>query len=404
MVSADFMTQPIRDAANFLPVTEVHLVLSSAYLLLAPLCNVFDTLTLMSLQQHLAILFTLMLLYAIWRVWKGVRRGTTAWREVKSALISLAVFVAFYAAGAVIPRPMAALVVDPALSDVLVVVDFHSHTKYSHDGAPWFSVEANRRWHQKSGFDVAYITDHRTVQGAEQGIANNPSLSGQGTMLLQGLEVVWDGAHVNLLGAERMYRGLTDPALRDIDTTALRLASMVPNHEPIVIFTFPDLLRHRHPASGPGTMGERAMELVDGSPKGLGQVRRQRTLITSIADTLNLALVAGSDNHGWGFTAPAWTLLQIPGWRGMSTDSLSEAIEQSIRTAGFDATQVVERREANTSLSTWRLVATVPLVAGRMFTMLSDNERVSWLIWIWVIVLGQVAWRRWKRGSVPAAA
>ena len=404
MVSADFMVQPIRDAADFLPVTEVHLVLSSGYLLLAPLCNVFDTLTLMSLQQHLAILVTLMLLYAIWRVWKGVCRGTTVWREVRTALISLVLFIAFYAAGAVIPRPMAALAVDPALSNVLVVVDFHSHTKYSHDGAPWFSPEANRRWHQKAGFDVAYITDHRTVQGAEEGIAHNPSLAGRGTMLLQGLEVVWDGAHVNLLGAERMYRGLTDPALRDIDTTALRLASMVPDHEPIVIFTFPDLLRHRHPASGPGTMGERAMELVDGSPKGLGQVRRQRVLITSIADTLNLALVAGSDNHGWGFTAPAWTLLQIPGWRGMGTDSLSEAIEQSIRAGGFSATQVVERREANTSLSQWRLMATVPLVVGRMFTMLSENERVSWLIWIWVIVLGQVAWRRWKRGSVPAAA
>jgi hypothetical protein len=88
----------------------------------------------------------------------------------------------------------------------------------------------------------------------------------------------------------------------------------------------------------------------------------------------------------------------------MSTDSLSTAIEQSIRTSGFDATEVVERREANTSLSNWRLVATVPLVTARMFTMLSDNERVSWLIWIWAVVALQAAWRRrQRRAALPRA-
>src|SRR5437764_10613241 len=54
-------------------------------------------------------------------------------------------------------------------------------------------------------------------------------------------------------------------------------------------------------------------------------IYRQR--IVHIADSLNLALVTGSDNHGWGRAAPGWTLMRIPGWRGMSTDSLSRRIE-----------------------------------------------------------------------------
>ena len=404
MVSADFMVDPVRNASTFMPVTEVHLVVSSGYLLLAPICNVLDTLTLMSLRQHVAILVTLIVLYAAWRGWRGRRRGTGMWREVRAAVIALLSLLAVYAAGALIPRPMASLAVQPPFNDVLVVADFHSHTSYSHDGAPWFRPEANRRWHHAAGYDVAYITDHRTVRGAEEGIANNPPLAGQGTMILQGLEVVWDGAHVNILGAQRMYKGLTDTALRDVDSTALALASMVPDHEPIVVYTFPNLMRHLHAANGAGTAGARAIELVDGSPKGLGDSRRKRPLITSDADTLNMAMVAGTDNHGWGFTAPGWTLLQIPGWRGMSTDSLSWAIEQSIRHSGFDATEVVERREANTSLTNWRLAATVPLVVARMFTMISDNERVSWLIWIWAVVFAQIAWRRRKRGTAAAAA
>lgn len=394
MGSAAFAANPLRDASTFEPIPYVHLVLSAGYLLLAPICNVYDALSLMSLQQHVVILASLVGLYAVWRIWRAVRGGTTVGRELAAGVLALVGLLAVYAAGILVPRPMAALAVDSPFNNAVLVADFHSHTSYSHDGAPWFGPEANRRWHQRAGYDVAYVTDHRTVRGAAEGIARNPDQAGQGTMILQGLEVVWDGAHVNVLGAQRTYRGLTDPNLRDIDDTALTMASMLPNHEPIVIYTFPGELRHLHPASGPGTAGVRAMEIVDGSPRGLGQARRKRTVVSAIADSLNLALVSGTDNHGWGFTAPAWTLIQLAGWRGMGTDSLAEAIDRVIRSNGFEATRVVERRQASTSLSSWRLAATLPLVATRMLTMLSENERVSWLIWIWAIVLGRFAWRR----------
>ncbi len=399
--TAPFAVDPLRDASTYEAVPFVHLVLSSGYLLLAPVCNVFDALSLMSLQQHVAILASYAVLFAAWRSWCGVRRGTTVRREATVFAVSLVGLVLVYAAGVLVPRPMAALAVDTPLNDVVLVADFHSHTRFSHDGAPWFSPEANRRWHQRAGYDVAYITDHRTVRGAEEGIAGNPDQAGRATMLLQGLEVVWGGAHVNILGAERTYRGLTDPNLRDIDDTALTMASMLPNHEPIVVFTFPGKLQFLHAAAGRGTPGIRAVEIVDGSPRGLGETRRKRTVINTIADTLNLALVAGTDNHGWGYTAPAWTLIQLPGWRGMGTDSLAESIDRVIRTGGFEATRVVERRQASTSISAWRLAATLPLVATRMFTMLSENERVSWLIWIWGIVLAGFAWRRrrWSPAS-----
>ncbi len=404
ILSANFAVEPIRDASNLQPVNGVQMVVSSGYLLLAPICNVFDTLSLMSLGQHVAILVTLVVLFAAWRLWRARRRGARLWGEVNAVALGLAALVAVYAAAILVPRPMAAMAVNAPFSDVLVVVDFHSHTNYSHDGAPWFTPEANRRWHREAGFDAAYITDHRTVAGAEAGLAKNPPLAGEGTTLLQGLEVVWDQAHVNLLGAERSYRGVTDPNLRDIDDSSLTLASLIPGHEPIVVYTFPNLLRHLHPPRGPGTPGARAMELLDGSPRGLGDSRRKRTVIAAIADTLDLALVAGSDNHGWGYTAPGWTLLQIRGWREMNADGLAAAIDQTIRNRKFEATQVVERREANTSNTAWRRAATAPLVAWRMLTMLSDNERVSWLIWIWAIVLVRFAWRRRKPGAATAAA
>ena len=84
-----------------------------------------------------------------------------------------------------------------------------------------------RAWHRKAGFDVAYIADHRTFEGAREGWANNPAQSGEETVLLPAIEAVWKGEHVNVLDADRMYRGILDAALRDVDDDALRLASLV---------------------------------------------------------------------------------------------------------------------------------------------------------------------------------
>jgi hypothetical protein len=249
-----------------------------------------------------------------------------------------------------------------------------------------------------------YITDHRTVQGAELGIANNPTQAGQGTMILQGIELGWRGEHVNVLGAERVYKGLATPGLRDLDEQSLALGSLLASREPIVIGTIPGHPDRLVPANGPGTAGMRAIEIVDGAPRGLDQSRLQRARIARLADSLRMALVTGSDNHGWGRTMPAWTLLRIPGWRGMNTDSLAYAIDRALR-FGPGATRVVERRvaaEMNGS-NPVELALTLPLVTWRMLTTLSGDERVAWIVWTWGVFLlvRLAARRRGRRATAP---
>ena len=127
-----------------------------------------------------------------------------------------------------------------------------------------------------------------------------------------------------------------------------------------------------------------AIEIVDGSPRGLAQTRRERARIVHLADSLNLALVTGSDNHGCGRAAPGWTLLRIPGWRGMGTDSLSRRIEQILRDGRKDATRVAERRTADSTTPVGHA-----LRAGRRLDDvrdLSPDERVMWIVWTWGIV------------------
>jgi hypothetical protein len=217
-------------------------------------------------------------------------------------------------------------------------------------------------------------------------------------MLLQALEASWHGEHVNILGAGRTYKGLTTPDLRDVDDQAVALASLLPGREPIIIETLPGDLSKISIAPGPRTAGVRAIEVVDGSPRGLDQTRILRSRIVHLADSLNIALVAGSDNHGWGRAAPGWTLLIVPGWRGMGTDSLAYAIDKALH-AGHQATKVVERQIAGelNGGNALELTFTLPIVVWRMFTTLSMDERVVWILWVWALF---VVWRLtgpWRR-------
>ena len=400
-LSAAWAIDPIRDAATGGSVPEATLDRSAGYLLLAPVSAILDTVTLLTVRQHVALVLTLVLGWALWW-WFSRRRMDLAVPPNRRAVriasrigIALVLLVGLYAVAVLVPRPMAAL--ETARPDVLAV-DFHAHTKYSHDGRWNWEAEDVRRWHRKAGFDAAYISDHRTFEGAREGWANNPEQSGERTILLPAIEAVWQGEHVNILDADRMYRGILDPALRDVDTEALRLASLVPGNEPVLIETIPGNLSKVIVAKGPSTAGVRAIEIVDGAPRGLAQSRQERARILDIADSANLALVAGSDHHGWGHAASAWTLLVLPGWRGVPPAEVSRAITVTLRAGGRGATRVVERYVADTDDGI-AVPLTVPLVAWGMFRTLSVDERVVWMAWIAVLVL--LSWARGMRRRRP---
>ncbi len=402
LLSAPFARPAVRDAATLLAVSEATLRRPTAYLVTAPVSNVLDTLTLLSVRQHVAVLATFLLIHALWW-WRSGRRlpsSVAPSRRIARIAARLGIpvvlFFGTYLAMAVMPRPMAALEVGPNL----IAIDFHSHTRFSHDGRPDWTPEDNRAWHRDAGFSAAYVTDHRTFEGARDGWANNPERAGEGVSLLPGIEVVWRGEHVNVLDADRMYRGLLDPAQRDIDEQSLALSSVIPGNEPVLIETIPGNLDDMVAARGPGTAGVRAIELVDGAPRGLAQGRRERARIVRLADSLNLALVAGSDHHGWGHTASGWTLMYLPGWRASGSEDLSRAISGVLRSGGFASTRVIERYVADTD-DGLSLPLTVPLVTWGMMRTLSTDERIVWLLWTLALVL-LLRLRAQRRAAPPA--
>jgi hypothetical protein len=397
ILSSAFAVSPIRDAASRSDVAEAYLERPLSYTALAPFSNVLDTLTLLTMRQHLALLIGALLLVGIWRVVRSRLRPTTPLGHVLAFGSFLLAVAVTYAAAALLPRPMAALVSDNAN---ILIADFHSHTAASHDVRSGWSVEDNRSWHRGAGFNVAYVTDHATVEAAEHGMANNPRPAAEGVTLLQSIEVTWQGEHVGILGAERAYKGILTENKRDVDEQGLQLASFVAGREPIVIWHHPRQLNRLPAAKGAGTAGVRAIEIVNGDPSAVAH-RAQREQIVALAERQNLALTSGTDNHGWGRAAPGWTMLRVFNWRSLQGDALAFQIERILRESGYRGTRVVERRVAYPATPT-ELWLTTFIVPFRMLTTLSNEERIVWLIWVWGITVGSWLWRR-RRASARAA-
>ena len=397
VVGTSFMAQvPLRDAVTHGDVSGMRLAVSREFAMLAPFCTLLDMQALLTVPQHISVLVTLLLGYATWRAVTFIR-GTTypVWRYELGGLAATVLLAPFMLllVNVLFPRPMSRLAVD---DPELVVVDMHSHTASSHDARPDWTQDRVRRWHAESGFDVAYITDHKRFGGAMDALLSNPAKAGDGVVLLSGLELRSGGQHVNVLSmtlAESTYIVHGDHLVKGI-----RLQD---GRAPIIVQTIPFTMPM---FAGPGqdslpqTM---ALELNDGAPKGLTFGLKRHAELLRLADSLNLALVAGSDNHGWGNTASGWTLIRVPGWRELTPNELAVKLETVLAT-GRNASQVVERRTP-LLLTVPQLALTVPVMFISAARGLTPPERVSWVVWGWSVLLVRLGVRRAAHLSLARA-
>ena len=410
---------PLRDAATG-AAAGAGLHLTPAFVVLAPLNNTLDALSLLSVHEHAAVWLALIVAYAAWRFrQRRARRhsnpgvpGTGALHEARLLVIALLCLVAVYAAGALVSRPMAAIEL-PASDSDMVTIDFHSHTNASHDGRTWFTPERNREWHQAAGFDVAYISDHFTFAGADAGMRANPPRAGDGTVLFGAIECLEGGQHVNVLGV-----GSPDYALfngRYLAAAAMEGAVAAGRTRPVIVQTIPGSLGRIPRAGMAGVVPVTAIEVADAAPRGLSDGDRNRAWILALADTLGLAIVSGSDNHGWGRTAAAWSVMRVPGWRGLPPAALEQRIEDAIRTDRRRAVGVIERtrpvwpaaRGAHGFGGWVSILSGAPRFLVQFIWQLTATrswpERLSWMAWLWAAVLFSM-WRDATRAGARQGA
>src|SRR5207249_33184 len=158
---------------------------ATTYTMLAPLSNVLDALTFLSLARARAFL-------AVWVIalgaWGALRRGSLG-RRLGRAVIGPLAIVLLGVGAVLLPRPVPALVTSDSS---VTVLDYHAHTAASHDGQPGWQLADLAAWHAAQGFEASYVTDHNVVfnQTIDEPIR-----------LLPGVEWSVFGQHIVAIGA-----------------------------------------------------------------------------------------------------------------------------------------------------------------------------------------------------------
>jgi hypothetical protein len=381
LLAAAFPLPAIRNAETG-AVVAATLRAPRSYLLFAPFSDALDALSLLSVPQHLALALTLLVSYGCLRGWRQRRARVTLpliGRELGRAGAMLGALVALETVAARMPRPMAALELE---SRDRLAIDFHSHTNASKDARRGFTLERNRNWHRDAGFDVAFVTDHYPSHADIRGAV--PAAAGAGTVMLFGTERGCGGSHFLILGAPTPAGASCNSAFAPEAGASFPLSEDGAFDEEqtlpsvVAILALPDAF-----LKDGAVVGGSGMELVDAAPRGLEQLDHGRMPILRSADRSDIALVAGSNNHGWGRTAAAWSVMSIPGWRAMDKGRLEAAILSNLIIRRRTAVEVVERRRvmARSSALMWLTAPDLVLTIART---LSPAERVSWLVWIWL--------------------
>jgi len=377
VMTAVFSLSPLVDIGHPEPGLAASLRTPIAYDLAAPASNVLDALTLLSPAQYWATFGLCAAIFiALWS-YRRIRARVpfeTA-RFVRAALGFAGGTIAIVGIMLVPTRPMALL----ALGDRdLIAIDFHSHTDASHDGRAGFDAERNREWHSSSGFDVAYVTDHRTFDGALAGAERNPARAGDRTVLLPGVELRDGDEHPILIGVDPKRMRITSP-----DWEGAAVAADGGPAPAMLLLSMPGDILRIPMSMTTGAVRVAGIEVSDGSPRGMAQSARDREAILALAGKLHLAIVSATDNHGWGRTPPAWSVMRIPGWREMTPGELDIAIRRTIITRGPRAIEVIARRTAAPPRGKIAAALSGIAVALVMMRTMSVTDRFSWIAWSW---------------------
>ena len=361
VLTAAFVPLPVLvDAVTGSPAADAELSLPLSYVVTAPVSNLLDALTQLSMDRAVSLL----IVWVVALVVIGVVRPGSRARRIVRALVGAAIPFLLALAAVFLPRPVPRLVTSD--SDVNVL-DFHSHTAASHDGRHGWTPERVAAWHAAQGFDAAYITDHNVPFDG----SNDAAIP-----LLPGTEWSVYRQHIVELG------GLppTDLAPYSHDTPGmLGLFAALHARGGIAIASLPEYWRnHWEDLDQFVAAGVDGFEIVNCAPKALEFPSVDRQAVITLAAQHDLLVDGVSDNHGWGTVTCVWNLVK----------------EGS---HGFRDNQVVARplALAQGDLPAWDAAYTQPWL---MLRALSWPERVSWLTWIALITIWRGVPRRKGQG------
>jgi len=361
----------------------IHLSFPLVNLLLAPLFDSWDGVTLLAMPRLHAFLIGALVLGATWSIGSAIRERRLRWGLATAKLaLAIAALALFVFVGVAWRRSMARIAGVP---DRTYVVDLHSHTTVSHDVKGWlqddFDLEASRRWHAEGGFDVFFVTDHNRNDGwTASDLVGTPAAC-------PGEELSLWRAHIVTLGnidsiPRSLYADSAAGLARIFGESesrwhALTLAS-IPEYDDNHFGDLPDWI----------AQGVDGFEISNPAPKANRQRRERQDSVVSLARRSEKWLAGVTDQHGMAATVQSWTLIAATDqrWAG-AAPGLPDPCPQILqRLAERPATgiQVVERHRLRVD-SRWPLWSTTIAMVWEGWRAAGWAQVASWLCWIWLL-------------------
>lgn len=373
----------------------VRLAFPTLNILLAPLFDLWDGVTLLTLPQLNAFLLGALTLGAAWSIGTSIRDRRLRWGRATGRLALFIVGLALFVLGGIAwRRPMAHLAGTPP---GWWVVDLHSHTTVSHDVKGWlqddFDLEASRRWHARGGFDAFFVTDHNRVDGWSNSME---------------VPVACPGEELSLWGAHIVVLGNTDSIPRGMYAdSAPGIARLLQESETkwggVTLASLPEY-NDNHFADLPQWIvdGVDGFEVSNAAPKANMQSVAERDSVIHLAVASGRWLAGVTDQHGMGAAVQAWTLVghtDVPKGDQRLPDLCRQVLQRL--SDGVGALQVIERHRLRID-SAWPVFATVIGVPWEGWRAAGVWQVMSWLAWIWGVAL--VSGRRRRPARDPSVA
>ena len=366
VIAGAFVPLPaVVDAVTGAPAGDVDLSRPALYVLIAPLSNLLDAVTFLSMSRAIWFLVSwVVVLGGLGAILPG-----SAVRRVFRALLGILAPLAVAAAAVLLPRPVPSLVTSELTEGGLTIVDYHSHTERSHDGRKGWTLELLGEWHADQGFQAAYVTDHNAPFVGSNDDGPIPLLPG----------VEWSVYQQHVVGLGTMTQ--LDLSQYSHDTPGMvGLFSAMHNQGALAIASLPEYREHHWTDLDQFVAaGVDGFEIVNCAPKALAFSASERQTVIALARRHDLLVTGASDNHGWGKVTCVWNLTH----EGAHGFSGSHVIARPVALAQGDAAPATA---AVTQL--WL-----------MFRAMSWAERMSWLTWIGVIWIYRATPRRKGQGG-----
>ena len=364
LVSAIHPLSPLIDAITGSAPGDVDLDRPILYVLFAPLSNTLDALTFFSLARAQWALAVWILVLGAWGALRSTGTPLTLRRRAGRALLGPVILILLAVAAVLLPRPVPRLTTSDGAG---TVIDYHAHTKASHDGRPGWTLERLAWWHERQGFEASYVTDHNVIFDGSM-----PAPAGIAISLLPGVEWSVYRQHVVAIGpveplARDSFGGSTD--------RMLRIFAAIERQGALSIASLPEYWRNHHEDLGAFVRaGVDGFEIVNCAPKALGFPSELRREVLALAAGHDLLVVGASDNHGWGQVTCVWNVSR-PGEQGFHTNRV------------FARPLALLQGDSQP----WTAAVTQPWF---MLRSLSWSERASWLTWVLIILLYRAMPRR----------